>query len=115
MRQTIAGRLGGVLAVMFTVASFVFVIVRLVPGDPAAVMLGPDAKPSDVAALHARLGLDAPIWQQYLRFLADASTGDLGQSIFLGRPLLQAIPERAEPTLGLTVMAILIALVIGLP
>ena len=103
------------LAVMFAVATIVFVIVRLVPGDPAAVMLGPDARPAEIAALRSRLGLDASIPAQYVKFLFDIVRGDLGQSIFLGRPVLQAIAERAEPTICLTAMAIVIAVVIGVP
>jgi peptide/nickel transport system permease protein len=113
--RSIVGRLSSVVVVMFVVATIVFVIVRLVPGDPGAVMLGPDARPADVAALREKLGLDVPILQQYVTFLADAATGDLGQSIFLGRPVLQAIGERAEPTICLTLMAIVIAILIGVP
>ncbi len=115
MSRSLAGRLLGVVAVMFVVASLVFVIVRLVPGDPAAVMLGPDARPADIAALRQKLGLDASIPRQYLAYLGQIATGDLGQSIFLGRPVLRAIAERAEPTICLTLMAIAIAVLIGLP
>jgi len=115
MSRSLAGRLFGVLSVMFVVASLVFVIVRLVPGDPAAVMLGPDARPADVASLREKLGLDASIPRQYLAYLGHVATGDLGQSIFLGRPVLQAIAERAEPTVCLTLMAIVIAVLIGVP
>jgi peptide/nickel transport system permease protein len=78
-------------------------------------MLGPDATAADVAALRVRLGLDQPLPVQYVIFLARTLVGDLGQSIFLNRPVLQAIAERAEPTLCLTLMAIVLALAIGLP
>ncbi len=101
--------------VMFVVATIVFVIVRVIPGDPAAIMLGPDATGADIAALRERLGLNEPLPVQYAIFLARTAVGDLGQSIFLNRPVLQAIAERAEPTLCLTMIAITIALLIGLP
>ena len=115
MRQYILRRLGGMAIVMFVVATIVFVIVRVIPGDPAAIMLGPDATGADIAALRERLGLNQPLPVQYAIFLARTAVGDLGQSIFLNRPVLQAIAERAEPTLCLTLIAITIALLIGLP
>jgi peptide/nickel transport system permease protein len=102
-------------AVMFLVVTIVFVIVRVTPGDPAAVMLGPDATAADVAALRERLGLDRPILVQYALYLGQMLKGDLGQSIFLNKPVLAALAERAEPTLFLTLFAILIATAIALP
>jgi peptide/nickel transport system permease protein len=101
--------------VMFTVVTIVFVIVRVAPGDPAAVMLGPDATPADIAALRERLGLDQPLVVQYVYFLGQLLRGDLGQSIFLNMPVLSALGERAEPTFFLTVFSILIASIIALP
>jgi peptide/nickel transport system permease protein len=115
MSRHIIDRLVGMLGVMLVVASMAFVIVRIIPGDPAGIMLGPDATPADVAALRTRLGLDEPIAVQYVLFLADLARGDLGQSIFLGRSVAQALAERTEPTAALTIMATLIALIIGLP
>lgn len=115
MTRYLVARIAGMVVVMFVVATIVFVIVRVVPGDPAAVMLGPDARGVDIEALRARLGLDRPIPVQYVTFLASVFTGDLGQSIFLNRPVLQAIAERAEPTICLTLMAITLAVLIGLP
>jgi len=111
----LVARLAGMAVVMFVVATIVFIIVRVVPGDPAAIMLGPDATAADVAALRERLGLNQPLPVQYVIFLARTLVGDLGQSIFLNRPVLQAIAERAEPTICLTLMAIVLALLIGLP
>ena len=115
MMAYLARRLLGMLAVMAIVATLVFVLVRIVPGDPAAAMLGPDADAADVAVVRTRLGLDQTIPAQYVRFLRDLARGDLGQSIFLGRPVVQALAERVEPTLCLTVMAVLIAGLIGVP
>lgn len=108
-------RLGGMAVVLALVVTVVFVIVRVTPGDPAAVMLGSDATPADVAALRAQLGLDAPILAQYGRFVLDILRGDLGQSIFLGQPVTTALLARAEPTFFLTLFSILIAVSIALP
>jgi peptide/nickel transport system permease protein len=97
------------------VVTIVFVIVRVTPGDPAAVMLGPEATPKDIADLRTRLGLDRSLPVQYLAYVGSLLQGDLGQSIFLDRPVVQALAERAEPTFFLTVFAILIASAIALP
>jgi peptide/nickel transport system permease protein len=108
-------RLAGMLAVMAFVVTLTFVIVRVVPGDPAAAMLGNDATAEQIAALSTRLGLDRPLPVQFVAFLGDLARGDLGQSIFLNRPVLVAIAERAELTLALTSLAIVLAALIGIP
>jgi peptide/nickel transport system permease protein len=97
------------------VVTIVFVIVRVTPGDPAAVMLGPDATAQDIASLRARLGLDQPLALQYLYYFGQLLRGDLGQSIFLNEPVTAALVERAEPTFFLTVFSLIIASVIALP
>ncbi|WP_207459265.1 ABC transporter permease [Azospirillum sp. SYSU D00513] len=111
----IARRLAGMLLVMLIVAAVVFVIARVVPGDPAAVMLGSAATPEDVAALRVRLGLDQPLATQFLLYLGQIATFDLGDSIFLNRPVAQALAERAELTALLTLMSVSIAVLIGVP
>lgn len=115
MLSYVLRRLTGMLVVMAVVATMVFIIVRVVPGDPAAIMLGPDATASDITALRLKLGLDEPLFVQFGQFLFDLVRGDLGRSIFLDRPVTQALAERAEPTLLLTLMAILVAVAIGIP
>jgi peptide/nickel transport system permease protein len=115
MGRYVFKRLLGMLVVMFVVVTIVFVIVRIAPGDPAAVMLGPDATAQDIAALRGRLGLDQPLLVQYAFFLAQLVRGDLGESIFLNQPVLSAIGERAEPTFFLTLFSILIAAGIAIP
>src|SRR5580704_10065974 len=92
------------LIVMFIVATIVFVIAHVIPGDPAAVMLGSDATAADVDALRHRLGLDAPLPLQYLDFLRATAELRLGDSIFLNRSVMQALGERAWLTTQLTVM-----------
>jgi peptide/nickel transport system permease protein len=108
-------RLVGMMVVMTVVAAVVFVIARVIPGDPAAVMLGTAATAEDIAALRVRLGLDQPLIAQFVIYLKQIVTLDLGDSIFLGRPVLQAMAERTELTASLTVMAVGIAVAIGLP
>jgi peptide/nickel transport system permease protein len=115
MARYIANRILGMIVVMFLVLTATFIIVRLTPGDPAALMLGPDATAADVAQLRHGMGLDQPIPVQYLGFLLDALHGDLGRSIFFNQPVLQVIVARAEPTTFLTLFSILIAVAIALP
>jgi len=115
MIRYILQRLAGMIVVMFLVVTIVFVIVRVTPGDPAAVMLGPDATAQDIAELRTRLGLDQSIFVQYLFYVGQLLKGDLGQSIFLNIPVSSALLERAEPTFFLTLFSLLIAGVIALP
>jgi peptide/nickel transport system permease protein len=115
MLRSILNRILGMLVVMALVLTIVFIIVRITPGDPAAIMLGPDATAADVASLRQRLGLDAPVPQQFIGYVAGVLQGDLGQSIFLNQPVTEALLQRAEPTFFLTVFSLLIAIVIALP
>lgn len=115
MLRTIFHRLLGMIVVMALVVTIVFIIVRVTPGDPAAMMLGPDASAADIAALRTKLGLDAPILLQFADYVFGLVQGDFGQSIFLNQPVLHALAERAEPTFFLTVFSLLIAAVIALP
>ena len=108
-------RLSGMIAVMLLVVTIVFVIVRVTPGDPAAVMLGPEATAQDVADLRTRLGLDRSIISQYVIYVGQLLRGDLGQSIFLNMPVTSALMERAEPTFFLTLLSLAIASTIALP
>src|SRR5579875_273746 len=115
MIRYLASRLVGMVVVMLLVATLVFFITRLAPGDPAAVMLGDQATPADVAKLRATYGLDQPIPVQFVLWLRELLRGDLGRSIFLQRPVTRALWERAEPTFFLTLFSILIAAGIGVP
>jgi len=111
----LAKRLAHLLPVMLVVASIVFLLIHLIPGDPAAVMAGADATPEDVARMRNAMGLDRPLHEQYGRWLFRAVQGDLGQSIFLERPVTVAIGERLEPTILLTTFSLIVALIIGIP
>ena len=115
MTRYLASRTAGMAVVMLVVATLVFLITRLAPGDPAAVMLGDQATAADIAKLRADHGLDRPLPVQFAYWLKELTQGNLGQSIFLQRPVTQALAERAEPTFFLTLFAIGIAVAIGLP
>jgi peptide/nickel transport system permease protein len=115
MTLYILKRIAGMIVVVFLVLTIAFVIVRLAPGDPAALMLGPDATPEETAALKTRLGLDQPIAVQYLTFISNAVRGNLGESIFFHQPVTQVLAARAEPTIFLTLFSLLISLVIATP
>ncbi len=108
-------RMAGMALVMFLVATIVFLIARVIPGDPAAVMLGPAATAQDVTALRTRLGLDRPLALQYATFLRSVATLRLGDSIFLGQSVASALAERAPLTLMLTFFAAGLAAIIGVP
>jgi len=111
----LARRLLYLLPVMLVVVSIVFLLIHLIPGDPAAVMAGADATPEDVAKMRNVMGLDRPLYEQYGRWLFRTIQGDLGRSIFLERPVTTAIAERLEPTILLTTFSLMVALIIGLP
>jgi peptide/nickel transport system permease protein len=115
MTAYLSRRLAGMAVVMLMVAAIVFVIARVVPGDPAAVMLGSNATPADVAALRTQLGLDRPLPVQFVLYLRDILSFDLGNSIFLNRPVVDALLDRAELTGWLTGLSVSIAIVIGVP
>ncbi|HSH21726.1 MAG TPA: ABC transporter permease [Candidatus Caenarcaniphilales bacterium] len=108
-------RLLTLLPVLLVVGTVTFALVRLTPGDPAAVMLGPEGTPGQVARLGERLGLDEPLPVQYLIWLRDLARLDLGESIFLDKSVTAAILERATPTLQLTFYALILAILIGVP
>jgi peptide/nickel transport system permease protein len=115
MTRYLASRLAGMAVVLLIVATLVFFITRLAPGDPAAVMLGEQASAADIAKLRASYGLDQPLPLQYAYWMKELAQGNLGQSIFLQRPVTQALLERAEPTFFLTLFSIAIAALIGVP
>src|SRR6266700_3057829 len=115
MTRYLASRFAGMVIVMLLVATLVFFITRLAPGDPAAVMLGDQATAADIAKLRTSYGLDKPLPLQFAYWLGELAHGNLGQSIFLQRPVTQALLERAEPTFFLTLFSIVIATLIGVP
>ena len=115
MKTYLLRRTLSVIPVMIIVATMAFVLIHLAPGDPASVIAGPYASPDDVAKLRKQLGLDASLPVQLMRWYGRLVTGDLGDSIFLRRPVMEAVLERMEPTLLLTTWGTLIAVLIGVP
>ena len=115
MIRYLTSRVAGMVIVMLIVATVVFFITRLAPGDPAAVMLGEQASAADIASLRASYGLDRPLPVQFGYWLKELAHGNLGQSIFLQRPVTQALAERTEPTFFLTLFSLVIAMLIGVP
>lgn len=115
MLRYLAQRLAGLLVVMGLVAVIVFALTRVAAGDPVSVLLGDQATADDVARAKVIYGLDRPLPVQFGLWLSELLHGNLGQSIFLQRPVTQAIWERAEPTLWLTLLAVSVATAIGVP
>lgn len=93
----------------------VFLFIHLIPGDPAAVLLGDTATPEDIAELTRELGLDKPIWQQYIHWFAGVIHGDLGQSLFFKTPVLSVIADGAETSLLLALMTMIWIVIFGIP
>lgn len=100
---------------LFAVLTLVFVVVRIVPGDPAQVILGDQADATAIAALQKRLGLDRPVWEQYAVFLAGAVRGDWGTSLVTGRPVIREVLDVLPWTLELTAVSMVLGVVIGVP
>ena len=108
-------RLFTTIIVVFGITFVVFMIIQLVPGDPARVVLGVAASEENVEALRERLGLNEPIWQQYLTWLGGLLQGDLGDSLVTGQSVTEQILQRLPATLTLAAAGLIVGLFIGLP
>lgn len=108
-------RLLSTLPVVLVVAITVFMIVRLTPGDPAAIIGGNSATNEDLDRIRVQLGLTQPLWTQFLLWGGKVLQGDLGFSFFLNKPVLELIAQRVEPTLSLAVGTLVLAVAIALP
>jgi peptide/nickel transport system permease protein len=115
MISYILRRLLSTLPVMGVVAVFVFFLLRLAPGDPAAIIAGDDASPEHIASLRAKLGLDRPVLEQFGLWLLGLLQGDFGTSIFSNMPVTRLISQRLEPTLALTVSTLFVAVLLAVP
>jgi len=103
------------IPVMLIVATSVFLMLKLTPGDPAGIILGPDATEERRQELRDDLGLNDPLAIQYARWIGDAVRGDLGDSLFLNQSVLSSLAERAQPTMLLTLLAMIVAVGLGMP
>jgi len=108
-------RILATIPVMLVVALFVFALLRLSPGDPAAVIAGEYASPADIARIRDKLGLDNPLHVQLGIWLWNVVRGDLGTSIFSGLPVIKLIGQRLEPTLALGATTMCIAVLLAVP
>ncbi|QLK60577.1 glutathione ABC transporter permease GsiC [Enterobacteriaceae bacterium Kacie_13] len=107
-------RLLGLIPTLLIVAVLVFLFVHLLPGDPARLMAGQDADASVVALVRQDLGLDKPLYQQFLTFFGNALTGDFGHSMVSKRPVIDEISSRFMPTFWLTLTSMVWSVVFGL-
>ena len=114
MLNVLTRRLAHAVPVLFGVSLAVFLMIHLIPGDPAALIAGTDATRADVETIRQALGLDRPLPQQYASFVGKALTGDLGNSFRTGRPVIEEIAPRYLNTLALGAVALMIAIVIGI-
>ncbi|AIB14417.1 glutathione ABC transporter permease (plasmid) [Azospirillum argentinense] len=114
MGSYILGRLAALVPVLFGLSVIVFLIMALIPGDPATAILGPYATPENVARLRQDLGLDHSLPVRYATWLGNVMTGDLGRSSSLNRPVLDEVTERFAATLVLAGAALVLASVLGL-
>ena len=108
-------RIGFAIVTLFSVLTLVFVIVRIVPGDPAQVILGDQASREAIETLHEKLGLNKPILVQYGEFLSGALRGDWGVSMVSGRPVMSEVLNVLPWTIELTLVSLALGVVIGVP
>jgi ABC-type dipeptide/oligopeptide/nickel transport system permease component len=111
----LARRLVLTIPVLVGVATLVFSLIHLIPGDPAQAMLGETASPQEIAELRARLGLDRPLTEQYTAFLGGVIRGDLGMSLRTSQPVTTMIVERMPATFELAAAAMLFAIAVAMP
>ena len=115
MLQFLLRRILAVLPVLFVVSLVVFLILRLAPGDPAAVIAGNSATNEDIAKIQVQLGLDRSIPVQYGIWMGNVFQGDLGFSYYLNKPVTELIAQRVEPTLSLAFGTVILAILIAIP
>jgi len=108
-------RIAATVPVMLIVAALVFLMLRLTPGDPAAIIAGDNANADQIAAIRTRLGLDAPLVFQFFQWLGNLLRGDFGESFYFKKTVADLIASRLEPTLALSISTIVLAVVIAVP
>jgi glutathione transport system permease protein len=106
-------RLIGIIPLLFIVSVLVFMFIHLIPGDPARLIAGKEATLDEINGIRMQLGLDQPLWKQYLSYMNDMFHGDLGNSIRSGMPVTEMMKSRFLPTLWLTLLSMAWAVVIG--
>lgn len=115
MISYILRRLAATIPVMLVVAVFVFLMLRLTPADPAAIIAGDNATAEQVAQIRSKLGLDQPILTQFFIWIGNILSGNLGESFFFKKTVSELMLERFEPTLSLAFVTIVIAVLVAIP
>ncbi|MFZ5780708.1 MAG: ABC transporter permease [Pseudomonadota bacterium] len=115
MIDFIVRRLIAIIPVLAVVAVFVFLMLRLTPGDPAAVIAGDNATSDQIADIREKLGLNEPIWTQFAIWIGNVLQGNFGESFFFKKTVAELIAQRVEPTLALAVCTLILAVVIAVP
>lgn len=115
MLSFILRRLLATIPVMLVVAVFVFLMLRLTPSDPAAIIAGDNANAEQVAAIRHQLGLDQPILTQFFIWMGKILTGDFGESFFFKKTVAELIADRIQPTLSLAFFTIVLAVLVAVP
>lgn len=115
MFRFLAQRLAAIVPVLLVVAVVVFLILRLTPGDPAAVIAGNNATSDDIARIREQLGLSRPLLSQFWIWVSNALQGDLGYSFYLNKPVSELIAQRIEPTLSLAAGTLTLAVLVAVP
>jgi peptide/nickel transport system permease protein len=113
MTRTLLAKVGTALAILLVVVTLTFFLAHLIPGNAAQTILGNGATPQQVAQLSHQLGLDEPVWTQYLKSLDGLIHGNLGTSIITGQPVTQALGNALPITLSLTLLATALVLIVG--
>src|SRR5436189_1144578 len=109
------GRIAATIPVVVMISLLVFLLIHAAPGDPADLLLSDEASATDITEARHRWGLDQPIYIQYIRFLANIASGDLGTSFKYSDPVIELIGDRLPATVELAFASLLIALVVGIP
>lgn len=115
MHKFIAKRLLSVIPVLFVVSVVIFTLLKMVPGSPAAAMLGDLATAQDIAALEAKMGLDRPLIEQYFVWIGNMFQGDFGTSVVGNKAVLEVLLSHVKPTVSLAAYALLISSAIAIP
>ncbi|MBY8916343.1 ABC transporter permease [Nitratireductor sp. L1-7-SE] len=112
---TFAKRIAGFVGVLFVLSLMIFILARVVPGDPARIALGPSASQEQVDAMRTEMGLDRPLFEQYASYVTNAVQGDLGRSLISGRPVSTEIASLLPATLELVLVTVILMAVLAIP
>ena len=115
MAKTILKRVLQIIPVLFVVVTFTFMLTRMIPGDPATMMLGPQASPDAIALMKEKLGLNTPMLQQYIDYFLGIFQGDFGYSYSYSSSVMPLIMGKIPATLSITLTGLILALLVGVP